>query len=155
MELNVTNITPEDQVYVDRLRRFLNDSAELNVLTELQESTDKELFEALQDALDKISFTTPIVNTAGYEKFNEVPWFILRLGAALNILTTKGILSARNTLTYRDSGGVTVQNYDKYGRYINYFNILVNQFERSVQQFKVNKNIDNCYGNIPSEYSLV
>lgn len=155
MDLNVTTIDSDSQVYVDRLRRYINDIAELNVITEIVESEDKELFEALQDSLDDISFTEPILKDLGYEKFNEVPWNLLRQGAIIQILTSKGILSARNTLTYRDNGGVTIQNFDKYGRYMNYYNLLLPKFERNVKGFKISKNIDNAYGGVPSEYSLL
>jgi hypothetical protein len=155
MDLNNTTVSAEDQVYVDRLRRFLNDTTELNILEEVKESTDIFLLEALQDALDDISFTPPKIKT--YTTLNEVPWSILKLGATLEVLTGKGILSARNTLTYRDNGGVTVQDYDKYGRYINYYNILINKYLRKLMQFKVSENIDAGYdgGGVPSEYSNI
>ena len=155
ISLDPSTISAGDQSYVNRVRRFLNDSADLNVLTEALESTDTEIFEAIQDALDDVAYTPPILLDGGYSNFNEVPWIILRSGAVLNVLTTKGILSARNTLTYRDSGGVTVQNFDKYGRYQEYFNQLTAQYEKLKKGFKISKNIDNCYGNVPSEYSLI
>jgi hypothetical protein len=59
------------------------------------------------------------------------------MGATLKILTKKGILSARNTLTYQDAGGITVQDYDKYGRYVNYFNVLVSTYYRGIQTWGV------------------
>lgn len=76
------------------------------------------------------------------------------MGATLQYLTSKGILSARNTLTYRDGGGVTVQDMDRYGRYINYYNILVNKFLRGVTNMKLGANIDAAFGGVPSEYGL-
>ena len=68
------------------------------------------------------------------------------------MLTGQGILSARNTLTYNDTGGVTVQDFDVYGRYINYFNILINKYRQHLIDFKRNINIDGCYGGVSSEY---
>ena len=72
----------------------------------------------------------------------------------LTVLTSKGILSARNTITYRDGGGVTVQDYDRYGRYINYYNILVNKFLRGVTNMKLGANVDAAYGGVSSEYDV-
>ena len=69
-------------------------------------------------------------------------------------LTSKGILSARNTITYRDGGGVTVQDYDRYGRYINYYNILINKYVRGVSNMKLGSNIESAYGGVDSEYGI-
>lgn len=74
------------------------------------------------------------------------------MGATLQYLTSKGILSARNTLTYRDGGGVTVQDYDRYGRYINYYNILISKYVRGISAMKLGSNIESAYGGVPSEY---
>ena len=76
------------------------------------------------------------------------------MGATLMYLTSKGVLSARNTITYRDGGGVTVQDYDRYGRYINYYNILINKYVRGVGNMKLGQNIEAAYGGVPSEYGI-
>ena len=68
------------------------------------------------------------------------------------MLTMKGVLSARNSLTYNDSGGISVKDNDKYGRYINYFNILLGDFRRKASSFKKGYNIDRAYGGVDSEY---
>lgn len=71
----------------------------------------------------------------------------------LNILISQGVLSARNQLTYNDSGGIQVSDLDKYGRYVNLFNTMVVKFQRSIIAWKINKNVDDAYGEIPSEYA--
>lgn len=152
MDITNSEIIPQNDLpYVLRLRRYLGDTEELNKLEGLEESTNVDLYFALQDSLDEINVTSVQTN---YTSFNQVPWAILRLGGVLNVLTSKGILSARNTLTYQDNGGVTVQDYDKYGRYINYFNTLINKYMSSINGWKVSVNVDNCYGGVPSEFSL-
>lgn len=145
-----------DAIYIKLLRRFLNDDENLNILEGVKESTDRDLYDALLTALDEINNSfTPATN---YSSFDNLPnWGMLQLGATLQILTSKGILSSRNTLTYRDSGGVTVQDYDKYGRYINYFNILYNKYMSAVRGWKMSMNISSAYGGsdgtgVPSEY---
>lgn len=69
----LTNIISfEDSLYVERLREFLGDTAELNTLDEVQESTDQELHHAIQDALDEINYEfspTSIV----YQNIASVP----------------------------------------------------------------------------------
>lgn len=143
-------ISFEEQLYVDRLRLYLGDFTETNKLEGVQESTDIELFNALKDTLDEINFEF-LPHTA--YTMQTIPSFnVLQLGTVLQILTRKGIFSARNTLTYNDSGGVTVQDTDKYGRYINYFNVLITKYRTGVQLMKLGKNIEAAYGGAHSEY---
>lgn len=142
-------IPAADRPYVNRLRRFLQDQAVLNTLEQVQESTNVDLYFALQDALDEVNTTG---NYTEFSSFTQIPWSLLKIGATLNILLSQGILSARNQLTYNDQGGIMVSDVDKYGRYVNWFNILTNKFQRGVIQWKITKNVDDAYGEIPSEY---
>lgn len=143
-------ISFDEQLYVDRVRKFLGDFAASNKLDAVQESDDQDIYDAMIDTLDEINFE--YLPTSNYT-FETVPSFnLLKLGATLQILTSKGILSSRNTLTYTDSGGVTVQDMDKYGRYINYFNVLIAKYQRGVQNMKVGQNVDDAWGGVHSEY---
>lgn len=135
--------------YVNRLRRYLQDTEVINVLDQVQESTNVDLYFALQDTIDEVNFIPPLT---AYTQLSEVPWSILKLGAVLNILVSQGILSARNQLTYNDTGGIQITDMDKYGRYINWFNVLVNKYQRSVALWKIAGNVDDAYGGVPSEY---
>ena len=150
-----TEIIPYgDQLYVNRLRKFLNDTAGLNTLDGAQEAADIDLYHYIQDALDEINYEYP-PTTITYKTIQDVPsWNVLKMGATLQYLTSKGILSARNTLTYRDGGGVTVQDMDRYGRYINYYNVLINKYLRGVTNMKLGGNIDAAWGGVPSEYDI-
>ncbi len=136
--------------YVERLRRFLGDDTQLNTLLQVEESSDLFLYEALLDTIDEVNLA---MFPTDYTLDNFPYWSILKLGAVLQVLTGKGILSARNTLTYRDSGGVTVQDYDVYGRYINYFNILITKYREKIFNFKRSVNVDAAYGGVYSEYA--
>lgn len=150
-KLFLTEIPESDQKYVDLFRKSLRDYAPLNKLEQVQESTDIQLYYSLINAALSFSIEGFYVEI---KEFTDLPWTILQLGATLNLLNEIGILSARNTLTYQDPGGVTVQDYDKYGRYINYFNILTNRYAQLSRNWRSARNIDNCYGGIASEFSL-
>ena len=141
-----------DQLYINRLRKFINDTTALNQLDGEQEAADIDLYHYIQDALDEINYEYP-PTTINYATIATVPsWNVLKIGATLQYLTSKGILSSRNTLTYRDGGGVTVQDMDRYGRYINYYNILINKYLRGVTNMKLGANIEAAYGGVASEY---
>ncbi len=149
---DVTNdetIPSADRPYVNRLRRFLQDQDVLNTLDQVQESTNVDLYFALQDSMDEVNITPPLTT---YSSFVDVPWLILKLGGTLNILISQGILSARNQLTYNDTGGIQVSDLDKYGRYVNWFNVLIAKYQRAIIGWKLTKNVEEAYGDVPSEY---
>jgi hypothetical protein len=152
MAIDDANLIPdEDKPYINIFRKYIRDDSILNVLTEEQENTDIDLYQALLLTLDNINnaYQPKLDNN----KLSDVKSItLLLLGATLQILISAGILSARNTLTYRDAGGITVQDYDKYGRYVNYFNILVNKFNMKLVDYKRSQNLDDGYGGVPSEY---
>ncbi|MCF1193625.1 hypothetical protein LRR18_18725, partial [Mangrovimonas sp. AS39] len=92
--------------------------------------TDDELLDYVQDTLNNINlnyepktnFTLADIVTEPGVDAGRLPWSLVKLGATLQLLEIKGIISARNTLTYSDAGGVNVSEMDKWGRYLNYFN---------------------------------
>lgn len=144
------NYPPSWQPYITRLRRYLNDTAEQNELHLIEESSDYELFIALQDALDDINYS---YQPETVYKISDFPsWGLLRDQALIHVLTMKGLHSARNTLSFNDAGGINVQDEDVYGRYINYYNVMIAKVDRKIMEFKRSKNIDNCYGGVHSEY---
>jgi hypothetical protein len=147
-----TTVPESDQPVVDLFRDHLGDHPEINTLEEVQESTDLELYRALLLTMNE--FNNVLVFEPNFQEFVQIPDLVtFFLGATLKILTKKGIVSARNTLTYQDAGGITVQDYDKYGRYVNYFNIMISAYYNSIRSWNAKSNTDACYGYAPSEYS--
>jgi hypothetical protein len=130
-----------------RLRNFTGDKEDLNILLQSQETTDEELNGYIRKAIDYF-------NSVGYQTNYSISDFpnlgILIQGTAIEILAGKGILSARNMLTYTDNGGVTVQDYDTYGRYVNLFNVFIERHYRNCLELKRSINVEQAYGSIQS-----
>lgn len=145
-------VPTDHQKYVERLRSYLNDTEELNDLLGKEESTDIELYNNLIDTWEQINYEFDPTDLH-INEITKIPWVILRQGAVLQVLGSKGILSSRNMLTYNDSGGITVKDTDTYGRYMALFNMLVNHYRRAVTGFKRNINMNGGYGGVDSEYS--
>lgn len=145
-------VPAEHQKQVDAFRKFLRDYPEVNELLADRESTDLELYNALIDTWDQINNEFEPTDLH-FNKLRDIPWGILRQGATLNIFVSVGILSARNVLTYNDSGGITVKDEDVFGRYMALFNMLVNQYRRSASGFKRTANLNRGFGGVESEYS--
>lgn len=139
-------------------RRYLNDSPQLNTLDKAIESTDDELVDFIQAALNEINFAyepktrfalSDVAVVPGVDE-GRVGWSMLRTGALLQLLTIKGVISSRNAITYSDAGGVSVTEMDKWGRYLNYFNVLATKYERQVQALKIRANIEGAFGGVNS-----
>ncbi len=143
------------------LRVTLSDYQNMNYLDGLQETSDDELIMYLQDTLMEINQEAePItfwdlpqvvanLGDSGFITFNT-----LKLGATLKYLSYKGILNARNFLTYSDSGGIQVSNMDKWGRYLNFYNTLVAKYTNAVRAQKLRINIASAYGGFHSPLSF-
>ena len=141
---------------VRRLRRFIKDEKDINDLLEAEENTDQFLYDCLRDALEEINFMFQPITSYTLDQIsasNGVPWVILRMGAVLNYLTGSGIHSARNTFTYSDGSGIQVGDADPWGRYINYYNVLITKYKDIVANFKRNLNAEAAYGGVHSEYN--
>jgi hypothetical protein len=130
-----------------RIRNFNGDKVELNVLIQALETTDEELNDYMSKAIDNF-------NTIGYNTIYTISDFpnkgLLIDGTVIQILMGKGILSARNMLTYQDIGGITVQDFDVYGRYVNLFNSFINKYMQQTIDIKRSLNIDGAYGSVGS-----
>jgi hypothetical protein len=140
-----------------KLRRYLNDTPELNRLDQVAECTDDDLNDYIKDTMDELNLQFPPITTFKISDVTlepgdgaTIPWSLVKLGATLQFLTSKGILSARNMLTYSDTGGVQVSDYDRYGRYINFFNVLIQKYVQAATQFKIAYNASQCFGGVYS-----
>jgi len=138
-------------------RRFVGDLPQLNELDQRIESSDEEMIDYIKDTLNDINIAyEPKTHWQLKDILVEpgencrVPWNVVKTGALLQLLTAKGVLDARNYLTYSDAGGVTVTNHDRWGRYINYFNVLVNKYVNGVRTIKIRENVELCYGGLGS-----
>jgi hypothetical protein len=149
---------PEQYQYlVDKFRNFLRDEKDINQLLEAKESTDDQLYENILDALEEINWTYEPITEYKLSDVSRgdtvgIPWVILRMGATQHYLTSAGIHSARNTFNYSDGSGIQVSDTDAWGRYINYYNVLINKYREMISNFKRKRNIDDCYGGQGSEY---
>lgn len=135
---------------VTKLRDFIRDYKEDNSLLDGEENTDQQLQRALEDSLDY--FNTSYQPITEYTISDIPSWVIVRDRAAINILQSNILKSARNMIQYTDQGGVNIREEDVYGRYINIFNVWLAKNEAHIQRLKANYNIDGCYGGVESEY---
>jgi hypothetical protein len=144
------------------LRRYIGDIPQLNYLDGDYETTDDELIDYIKDTLIEINmdfeprtlFLLKDIATEPEDQGARLSWSTVKLGAILKCLTAKGILNARNFLTYTDGGSISVTDRDRWGRYINYYNVLINKYVAGVKTAKLRVNIDNAFGGFSSPFSF-
>jgi hypothetical protein len=140
------------QLVINKIRNLISDKEELNVLTGEEESTDERMMDYIEKAIDYF-------NNSGYMTSFTIKDYPslgnLIDGTIIQILIGEGILSARNLLSYNDSGGVQVSDFDKYGRYVNWYNVLINKYVTQVMEIKRSMNIESAYGTVDSEFSEI
>jgi|AntRauTorcE11897_2_1112592.scaffolds.fasta_scaffold00088_21 hypothetical protein len=71
-ELSASSVPADMQGRVDRLRKFLGDTEQLNDLTEAQENTDIELYYALQDVFEQMNYEIE-PTSLHFQKISEIP----------------------------------------------------------------------------------
>ena len=134
----------------NRIRNFAGDKSELNVLIQAIETTDAEMNDYITKAIENFN-GTGFLTTYTLQDYPNISNLID--GTIIQILSGKGILSARNMLTYRDTGGVSVEDFDTYGRYVNLFNLFITKYHNQVLSIKRSINMDSAYGDIESPLS--
>ena len=139
--------------FIDKIRRFMRDNAYLNRLISGYESSDEDILEALEDALDDFNQTPPFIGKFGLS--NPPPWSILKRGVVICLLESVGLLNTRNSLPFSD-GGLQVQN-NKTPEIQAWLQLFVNKYEEKKIRWKTSVNIEQSFGvgAVSSEYSLV
>lgn len=138
---------------VDDLRHYLRDSKGLNtLLCDKVESTDEDLQRAIFMGLLWFNSMAPMT-AHRIESFPYSAYHFLINEAVIEVLFSAGILHSRNNLAYSD-GGVSVNDHDKAGAYQGWMQIIqsLKQLRASEKQYKVQKNIEACFGGMHSEF---
>lgn len=144
---------PTQAEYNTSLRNFIKDHDVLNRLIKFKaESTEAELNMYLDIALNFLNVVPPILSYVGYSDF-PMPSLLIHQ-AAIEVMISNSILSARNDLTY-NNGGITVKITDG-NRYLNIINTMLRMADREIdmwRQMKVSANINGGYGGVFSAYA--
>lgn len=137
--------------YVKRFRQFLKDDKDLNKGEFLKkiENKDTDLSDYLSRALE--AFNDSFFKTE-FTMDNFPSEHLLFVGGLLQALTSNQVVNARCALTYQDAGGIVIQDMDRWGRYSQLFNQFFNYWKQSVLEIKRSWNIENSFGDIPSDY---
>ena len=133
------------QALINRLRNQLRDFGLLNRLTDGEENSDAQIYEALMQALEDWNEMT-----APFTQFEDVATFPLRgtllIGARAYLLESVALLVSRNSLAYSD-GGIQVGNdSQRYQELMSHAQYARGIFTQKAQDQKYALNVSKAMG---------
>lgn len=138
--------------FVQTVRTFLRDYAELNRLIAGEESTNRQIIWALMDTLDDFNSTPPFTS---FTLSNFPSMSLLVRGTTISLLESIGLLQTRNHLQFSD-GGLQVGINDKTPFIQSWLQLFKNSYEEKKQRIKVAFNIETAWGGgVFSEFRFI
>lgn len=139
--------------FIKYIRGFMRDNPYLNRLTDGYESSDQDIMDAIEDAMDDFNQTPPFIGTFNLQC--PPPKSIFKRGIVICLLESLGLLDTRNSLQFSD-GGLNV-NTDKTPAIQSWIQLFTNKYEEKKIRWKTSVNIERSFGqgSISSEYTLV
>lgn len=145
--------------FVQMVRLYMRDFAELNRLVAGEESSDRQIAWAVLDALSDFNGTPPFTGPVNLEGLLELGQqaLILRM-TVCSIIESVGLLQTRNHINY-SNGGITVGVNDKTPMLMNWLQYFKASTDQMKQRVKVAINIGAILGpsnsGVHSEYWAV
>jgi hypothetical protein len=135
--------------WIQTVREFMRDHANLNRLIQGEEHSDRLIAWAIMDAIDDFNSTPPITF---YGLTNFPSRYLLLRGTVIGLLESIGLLMTRNQLSFSD-GGIQVGISDKTPLIQSWIQLFTNKYEEKKKQLKIAINIESGWGGgIHSEY---
>ena len=139
--------------FIQKIRRYLRDEPRLNRLIAGYESSDEDIIDALEDALDDFGHTPPFIGK--FDLANPPPISMLKRGVVICLLESVGLINSRNSIQFND-GGVSL-NLNKTPELQAWLQLFINKYEEKKQRWKTSVNIEQAWGQgaVGSEYAIV
>lgn len=148
MPVLVGNRFSKDQ-FVNDIKIFLRDGAEVNMLLEGVETSPLMIEWAIDQTVEEYNLHPPHIGDVIFATYPSVA--LLRMGTIINVLMSAGLLQTRNQLTYND-GGISVSIFNKTGLYQSWIRLFRERYDQQLLRIKRAKNAENAYGGVHSEY---
>src|SRR5258708_5945987 len=130
MTLELSPVIPSQNLplaqFVQMIRNYMRDHAELNRLIQGVEHSDRLIAWAVIDAIDDYNSTPPLTRV-GLTNFPSMS--ILRLGTVINLLESVGLLMTRNQISF-SNGGIQVGVSDKTPLLQSWIQLLTNNYDK-------------------------
>lgn len=154
----IPGISEATKVFVQVVRGYLRDHAELNRLTAGEESSDRQIAWAIFDALADFNGTPPLTEFTLEDLLARRQHNLLVRMVAVSLIESVGLLQTRNHLNY-NNGNFSVGVNDKTPLLMNWLQYFRSTTDQMKVRVKVALNIESILGTgtrgVFSEYWLV
>lgn len=148
----------DTRVFIQTVRMYMRDFAELNRLIAGEETNDRMIAWAVLDALSNFNGTPPITSYSLEALFEKQQHHLMMRLTVEAIIESVGLLQTRNHINY-STGGLNVGINDKTPLLMNWLQYYKSFTAQKLQQVKVAFNIESILGpnnvGIHSEYWAV
>jgi len=134
-----------------KIRIFLRDKADNNILLDDVQFTDEDLECALELTADEYNVTTPITTLT----WGSMPQFLQIIGATRFLLYSEVFLQARNQVTLPTDRGDAMGLDDKAMLYTQLQQQLSAEWKLRTREYKNQMNAESIYDDIPSDYAYL
>lgn len=135
--------------FVQGVRLWMRDFAELNLLVRGEESSDRMILFAIGDFLSDFNGTPPFSNMALADLFARNQQSLALRGTVISLLQGVMLIQARNHLPFSD-GGLSLQINDKAPLIQSILQLLQAQYEQNKRMVKTAINIEGMLDSGPS-----
>lgn len=142
----------------DDVRAFMRDFAGMvpntgreNILMDNVEFSDADLQRAIRFTVARYNAMTPITFTGE----NSINAYVLMVGVASWLLKSEAMRQLRNQATTQDGDVQPIGVDDKAQLYMQFSQMLGDEFEKYARGIKTQKNMEAAYGGLGSGYSTI
>jgi|SRR3990172_5801564 hypothetical protein len=142
----VQGLSPAMQAFVQTVRLYTRDFAQLNRLIAGEESNDRIIAWAVMDAMADFNGTPPWIGNWDISTFlgKSQQALLLRM-TVITLLESVGLLQTRNHINY-SNGGINVGVNDKTPLIMNWLQYFKSSTDQMKQKVKVAANIEGILG---------
>jgi len=141
----IEGMSPSFKSFVQTVRLYTRDQAELNRLIAGEESTDRMIAWAVLDAIDTFNGTPHFTALSLDDLLSRNQRSLLLRMTVIALLESVGLLQTRNHINYSD-GGINVGVNDKTPLIMNWLQYYKSYTEQKLQMVKVSLNIESILG---------
>lgn len=146
---DTTQISDEDlEEYTQFVRMYLRDKVENNILLDEIQFTKDDIRRAISLSTETYNITTPITNYT----WDLVPRPLHLLGTCYWLMLSETFIQARNQASVPTDGLGVIGIDDKAPLYQSLANQLKRELRQATKEYKHSRNLERCYGNLPSGY---
>lgn len=142
---------PELQAFSDVVRMVLRDRSYNNILLDDVQFTDDDLRNAIRLATGSYNVMSPVTEIA----WDAIPEPILLLWTCYWLMLSESFLQVRNQVSVPSDGLGVIGIDDKAPAYMSIANGLKAEAKQAAKDYKHSRNLEACYGSLPSGYSNV